>query len=158
MWIFSDFRKWCFFLFFFEKNDILKTKSKINLKKIGYPFFYRYFYIKNYGEHLKHHRQILIELSRNIVYVYLKTEWNNTHQKVQLEFLVIDIGMSIQYCNITIVDQYHGCGQCQGSVSVEFNFSAACGTSVVSDTRHARKRHVKAKAATTNRGWSFPVI
>ena len=32
-------------LFFFE-NDIFKTKSKKNLKKIGYVFLDRYFHIK----------------------------------------------------------------------------------------------------------------
>ena len=46
-------------------NDILKTKSKKNLTKIEYVFPYTYFYIKKYREHLRYHRQILIELSRN---------------------------------------------------------------------------------------------
>ena len=33
-------------------------------------FFHRKFCIKNYEEHLRHHRQILIELSRNAPYVH----------------------------------------------------------------------------------------
>ena len=37
---------------------MLKTTSKKNLKKIGYIFFDRYFYIKNYGDDLRHHRQM----------------------------------------------------------------------------------------------------
>ena len=51
-------------IFLFYKN-ILKTKSKKNLKKIGYVFFGRYFHIKNYRENLRHHCEILIEQLRN---------------------------------------------------------------------------------------------
>ena len=43
-------------------------KSKKNLKKIVYVFFDSHFRIKNYGEDLRHHCQILIELSRNAPY------------------------------------------------------------------------------------------
>ena len=33
-------------------------------------FFDRYFYIKSYGEYLRHHHQILIELSRNASHIH----------------------------------------------------------------------------------------
>ena len=60
---FSDFKKWCFV----EKKYLKHEKWKKS-KKLGYIFFDRYFHIKNYGEDLRHHRQILIELSRNAPY------------------------------------------------------------------------------------------
>ena len=44
---------------------------KKNPKTIGYIFFDRYFYMKNYRELLRHHRQIWIELSRNAPYTFL---------------------------------------------------------------------------------------
>ena len=46
-----------FFFSFLKKNDILKTKSK-QVKKIWYVFFDRYFHKENYGEDLRHYRQI----------------------------------------------------------------------------------------------------
>ena len=49
----------------FFSNDILKRKSKKNLKILGMCVFNRYFYIKNYEEHLRHRHHILIEFSRS---------------------------------------------------------------------------------------------
>ena len=46
-------------------------KNQKKFKKIGYAFFGMHFYTKNYGEDLRHRRQILIEMSWN-------APWNPT--------------------------------------------------------------------------------
>ena len=53
----------------FSFFNIVKTKSKKNLYKIGCVFFDRYFCLKNYGEDLRHHwsKRSLPETLQNTV-------------------------------------------------------------------------------------------